>query len=499
MEATLANSEYAGRVVNFSVQDRGGPARQEYEGAHWDDTYMLHGINIPRVAVHTAANLDKQAAKLQQAFASKQALADRLVWPASEPSLLNRYSIHYPDSLLRLARAEGVAEGKSPEPRGRPAAFGLGGQFAGCDPASALTALGRCCGTTGLKSATFTRARLPECCNEMGAPAQSTQNSGLLPPARLALAPRPSGLFAGNPLMFYKLRKSMANSRFYKQTRGILETPPMPVVPGPLCVVSMVSNSDVQMYLLSMKSFYRKLGRGQLVVVVDRDMPVSARTLLSTHFPGIQFQVLEDIDVGPCQRGGTWERLVYLLGRTRDEYVIQLDCDTLFFGDDMHEVLDCVAANRAFTLSGGEREIVSLPEAARRARAITHPNVGMAADSLFDRYPGAEKLRYVRGSSGFAGFARGGFGRAQIEDFHVQMERLLPERWTEWGTEQCASNFAVANSPDALVLPFPKYANFDHHHDDTQSSFLHFIGAYRYDDDLFAKHGQRLIEGLEAR
>ncbi len=296
--------------------------------------------------------------------------------------------------------------------------------------------------------------------------------------------------------MFYKFKKSLATARFYRQTRGILDTRPMPVVPGPAAIVSMVSNSDVQMYLLSMKSFYSRLGGGQLVVVVDRDMPNTARATLSEHFPGIEFQVLEDIDVGHCQRGGTWERLVYLLGRTEREFVIQIDCDTLAFGTDIQEVLNCVAHNRSFTLSGGEREIVGLPEAARRARAISHPYVGIAAESLFDRYPDAENMRYVRGSSGFAGFAKGGFSRAQIEDFHIQMEKLLPNRWTEWGTEQCASNFAVANSPGALVLPFPKYANFDHQHDPNQSGFLHFIGAHRFDDDYFAQHGQRIIDAL---
>ena len=296
--------------------------------------------------------------------------------------------------------------------------------------------------------------------------------------------------------MFYRLKKSMAAGRFQRQIRDILDTKPMPVVPGELSIVSMVSNNDVQMYLLSMKSFYSRLGRGQLIVIVDRDMPSVARAQLSNHFPGIEFQILEDIEVGKCQRGGTWERLYYLLGRTSTEYVIQLDCDTLAFGPDVQEVLDCVAANRAFTLSGGEREIVSLREAARRARSIDHPYVGMAAESLFDEYPGADGLRYVRGSSGFAGFAKGAFGAAQIEAFHVNMERLLPGRWTEWGTEQCASNFAVANSPNSVVLPFPKYANFDHHHDPRQSGFLHFIGAHRFDDDLFADLGSKLIREL---
>jgi hypothetical protein len=253
----------------------------------------------------------------------------------------------------------------------------------------------------------------------------------------------------------------------------------------------------VQMYLLAMKSFYRRLGRGYLVAVIDRSMPTELRNQLLAHFPGIQFQILEDIDVGPCQRGGTWERVLYVLGRTDKEYVIQLDCDTLTFCPDISEVQACIGANRSFTLSGGEREIVNFAEAAKRARAINHPYVGIAAETLFDRYPGAENLRFVRGSSGFAGFAKGGFSRAQCEEFHVQMEKLMPKRWTEWGTEQVASNFAVANSPNAVVLPFPKYGNHDHGHDASTSGFLHFIGAYRFDNELFAELSRQEIEALK--
>jgi len=296
--------------------------------------------------------------------------------------------------------------------------------------------------------------------------------------------------------MFYKLRKSVTTQKFYRQTQDILKTRPMPVVPGPLSIVSMVSNNDVQMYLLSMKSFYRHIGHGQLVAIIDRDMPAELRGQLSSHFPGIEFQILEDIPVGRCQRGGTWERLLYCLDRSVNEYVIQLDCDTLTFCEDIEEVKACVAANQAFTLSGGEREIVDVAEAARRARDFKHAYVGIEAETLFDRLQSPVPLHYVRGSSGFAGFSKGGFTRERCEDFHVQMEKMLPSRWTEWGTEQCASNFAVANSPGAAVLPFPKYANFDHKHDARESGFLHFIGAHRFDENFFATKGQKVIEAL---
>ncbi len=55
--------------------------------------------------------------------------------------------------------------------------------------------------------------------------------------------------------------------------------------------------------------------------------------------------ILEDIPVGGCQRGGTWERLLYLLDRSETEYAIQLDADTLTVGDDADEAVRGIQTN----------------------------------------------------------------------------------------------------------------------------------------------------------
>ena len=52
------------------------------------------------------------------------------------------------------------------------------------------------------------------------------------------------------------------------------------------------------------------------------------------------------------------------------------------------------------------------------------------------------------------------------------MTAELGSRWTEWGTEQVTSNYVVANSPEAMVLPYPKYACFDLNMDPAESVFL---------------------------
>lgn len=298
--------------------------------------------------------------------------------------------------------------------------------------------------------------------------------------------------------MFYRLRSKYKKARFYRLTAEILETPPMPVVNAPWSIISMVAKSDVQMYLLSLKSFYSYIGRGKIVAIIDRDLPQDSRDLLKRHFPGIRFVILEDIDTGICQRGGTWERVLHLVDHSREEYAIQIDCDTLTFGHDIDEVLHCVANNIPFTLGSGGNPIESMSEAASRARRSEGNFVGLAAERLFDRYPNAEGLKYVRGSSGFAGFAKNGISREMVEDFHRNMEKLLGARWTEWGTEQCASNFAIANSPNAVVMQRPKYGNFSPGINRAMASFLHFYGTHRYEDDFFAKRGLDVIAALKS-
>jgi hypothetical protein len=296
--------------------------------------------------------------------------------------------------------------------------------------------------------------------------------------------------------MFFNWKKKKQRSRFYRMTRAVLDTPPMPVQEAPLAIVSMIENADVQMYLIAMKSFYSRIKRGKLIAIIDRDMPADSRATLERHFPGIRFEILEDIDTGACQRGGTWERLVYMIERSQNEYAIQIDADTLTFGTNIDEVIDCVKSNRAFTLSGAPRSIKGMYEVAVDARASDSNYIGIVTERNFDRYPGADRLSYVRGSSGFAGFSKGGMDRSKIESFHRHFAQLLGKRWTEWGTEQNGSNFAIANSPGALVLPHPKYAVFTPQVERDRSAFLHFIGTYRYLEDYFAHKSQAEIAGF---
>ncbi len=317
--------------------------------------------------------------------------------------------------------------------------------------------------------------------------------------------------------MFDRWQKILATRRFTRQISSIYDTSPLHLVDAPLCIVSMVSTTDLPMYLLAIQSFYSLIRRGKVVALVKEGLRKSGsrgtsfwskpnggqrahlEQTLQKHIPGIEIVDVDRIPLGSCPSGGTWERILYVLDRSEREYVIQLDSDTLTIGPDIPEVRECIVENRSFTLGGGPaasgQQIVPIPEAA----ASAYPAdtwIGSVAQRRMAEYPGASMQRYVRGSSAFAGFARGGFSRDEIEQFSAQMSKLLGERWAEWGTEQCASNFAVANTPGALVLPYPDYANFRPASIQAEARFLHFLGTARFKKGHYARVGRQVIDRL---
>lgn len=300
-------------------------------------------------------------------------------------------------------------------------------------------------------------------------------------------------------MQLFKLRRNLSVARFNWQTRGVLDTPPLAMQAGrmPLVFASLVSHADIQMYLVAIKSIYRAVGFGGIEVVSDGSLQDDDEKLLRRHLPQIRIHRIADIDPSPCPRGGCWERLWFILGRAVDSYVIQVDSDTVTCAA-IPEVVDCVLENRSFVL--GTRDglaLSSVAESARFARGYPPDHVQTAAEQVIDQLPQAHTLRYVRGSAGFSGFAAGGFSRERLASFSAAMQRQLPTRWAEWGTEQMASNFAVSNSPSAMVLPHPKYSCFDLSMDPAQAAFLHFIGTNRFDAGVYAREARKVIRRLD--
>ncbi len=287
---------------------------------------------------------------------------------------------------------------------------------------------------------------------------------------------------------------------FYDQTVGIWDTPPLTLKDGdvPLTIITQLQASDVQPYLICIKALYRRIGFGRVMVLADR-MTEADKATIAEHIPGVRFQDVADITPGTCQKGGTWERLWTCVEASANSFVIQMDSDVLALGR-LQAVGDAVRSNTAFAL-GGRMQIEPASAYVARGHALATSHINIETERAFAQYPGAERVHYIRASSGFAGFARGGVNTDLIEDFHAAMVGILGARWREWGTEQVASNFAIANTPGAVRLPFPAYANFLTGMDEIMAEVptaeaLHFLGAHRYERDAFVTMARAEIAAL---
>lgn len=278
------------------------------------------------------------------------------------------------------------------------------------------------------------------------------------------------------------IARRLAERRHEFVSRAVLNTPPIVPADDGLILFSMIGTKVLLPYLVAVKSLHRALGRGRVAILDDGTLTDRDRALLAHHLGDPEIRPIDAVDTGSCPRGGCWERLLTILDLNANDYVIQLDSDTVTVGD-LPEVAGAIAANRSFSLRGDET--AALAPAASFARILepgTHQHVQLACEAVLDRLhiPGLPVPRYFRGCAGFAGFARSTAGRGLTEAFSHEGERLMGARWTEWGTEQIASNFTIANDSDPLLLPYSAYIN---HWDDEPAMsvrFLQFVGTYRH-------------------
>lgn len=303
--------------------------------------------------------------------------------------------------------------------------------------------------------------------------------------------------------MFYTLRKKLAVIRQDQVFRAITATRPLSLVDAPFTIVSMVGSADLYAYLVALKSVYSRLGRGRVVALLDGPRSDLFMQTLKTHVPGIEIVWMADMDMRGFQRGGCWERLVYCLGLARERYVIQLDADVLAYGP-LDAVEAAIADNAPFAVSGGRTAgVIPAAEMSHLARDWSNAYVGVEFEQQLENLPEAASQYYMRASAGFCSYARGGFSLEQLKVFYDQMQALMPTRWHEWGTEQSASNFAIANSPKAFVLPWPDYSNygldnpsFGARPGSASGCLLHFIGSHRYKEGTYLALGRSEIARL---
>lgn len=252
-----------------------------------------------------------------------------------------------------------------------------------------------------------------------------------------------------------------------------------------MILFSMIGTAVLLPYLVAVKSLHHHLRRGRVVLLNDGTLTASDRAILARHCDNPVILENADIDTGTCPKGNCWERLTAILDRRGSAFVIQLDSDTVTTGP-VPEVIAAIEANRSFTLAGGHDEATHGFKSAREIAAIFHANgpttdhVQAQAEAALATLDDADEARYIRGCAGFAGFARSDAGRGLVTQFSQAMDARLGSTWRQWGSEQVASNFVIANDPDPLQLPYHRYVNHWEEPLPSDPAFVHFIGTYRF-------------------
>lgn len=274
--------------------------------------------------------------------------------------------------------------------------------------------------------------------------------------------------------------------RFGLAIKKMRRTPDLKMRPGGPVLLSMVHHRDVLSYLLASKSFARLIAPAKVVIVADPSITSADREFLKQHIPEVCFRNAAEFHCPELPKGGTWERLTAIAEYAQENFVIQLDADTVTT-KAMPEVEHAIKANHAFLLGTEDvQHIQPVFEIATwaKGRLAGNDHVQLLAESVLDRLPDQRHWKYARACSGFAGFPKGAFNREKLVRISQEMGALLGARWTEWGTEQFTSNLVLASIEGAELLPHPKYCAPHRANGDT--AFRHFIGYVRHTTPLYA-------------
>lgn len=301
--------------------------------------------------------------------------------------------------------------------------------------------------------------------------------------------------------MFYRLKRYLATSWFNLGIRRITDTPPVTGDPeSRLVLVSQLCHRDVPMYLLAVKSLARFVQPKRVVVLDDTTLTESDKSQLRQHIGPLDILPFTAVENRACPRGKTWERLLLIADLVESDYVVQLDSDTLTL-QLPEAVLQHLEKNTSFTLAGDDGEdIVPASETVARMRPRLrdrNEHVQLVSEANLDQVMSVKPLRYVRGSSAFAGFGRNSFSRKSVEDFSMSMAQAIGRpKWDEWGSEQVTSNLVVANTPDAAVLPFSEYCYHRPELALDRRRFIHFMGTYRFRNGRYRRLGRQVIREI---
>lgn len=307
--------------------------------------------------------------------------------------------------------------------------------------------------------------------------------------------------------MIDRLIRKAREAAHLRQCRAVLSTPPFVPNHDGVVVFSMIGTRVVAPYLVAAKSFLQKLDCGRVVLLDDGSLTTGDRAALAAHLGNPDIRSIRDVDTGDAPRGGCWERLMTLIDLSARDYVVQLDSDTVTLGS-VSEVRAAIDARRSFTIVGGTdgeaQGLMTLTDFRSQVypegpdALPTGSHVQTQIEARMDRLPDLDNCRYVRACAAFTGFAPRSVTRNDVQAFSRAAEDAVGTTvWNQWGSEQVASNYLVANTPDPVLLPYARYYHFWDDGDRTDPGLVHFPGTHRYTGNAYARATAAALAALK--
>ena len=298
-----------------------------------------------------------------------------------------------------------------------------------------------------------------------------------------------------------RVKTDYFRKRYMATVKEIVSTPP--ALPGSMdfTLLSMVHQRDVFSYLVAAKSFIQFTNPKRIVVVCDPSIQEADKAILLQQIPHLVLRHADEFTHPNVPRGGTWERLYAISGYCSEDYVVQLDADTVTCRSN-NFVFNAIQNGIGFVIGEIKNQTTqTLAETAKLGNEIlaqnkrNPPHIQVMSESVMNNVNLPTSMRYVRGCSGFTGFPRDPLMREKLVVFSKAMASKLGDRWQEWGTEQVTSNYLVASQPGTVVLPFPDYGTPEVENEFT--IFIHFIGPMRFISNRYRDITSQFIESCK--
>src|SRR3974390_1902013 len=110
-----------------------------------------------------------------------------------------------------------------------------------------------------------------------------------------------------------RIQRTWGKYLFARTAAGVMSTAPLSVRGDSPVFLSQMCHRDVAPYLLAIKSLYRAIGQGRVMIINDGSLTRDDTSILQRHLPDLEIIDIATIDTRNCPRGGTWERLVKII------------------------------------------------------------------------------------------------------------------------------------------------------------------------------------------